>query len=149
MYDGCAVELNRSRNSFDDVAFLGCAHRQLAAIFEPASNHIDPNANFAKAPVDLYDGLPCSFQILHGVSSAALHGVAIAIFEDLGFDSTECHACFAPVKVCGIAPGAPIGCCDPPHPANIAAATQLLSAMRPNSRGFICLVPRFYGNSGG
>jgi hypothetical protein len=28
----------------------------------------------------------------------------------------------------GIAPGAPIGGCDPPHPASIAAATQLLSA---------------------
>jgi hypothetical protein len=34
------------------------------------------------------------------------------------------------VCVCGIAPGAPIGGCDPPHPASIAAATQPVSAQR-------------------
>jgi hypothetical protein len=28
-------------------------------------------------------------------------------------------------EVCGIAPGAPIGGCDPPHPDSIAAAAQL------------------------
>jgi hypothetical protein len=27
-------------------------------------------------------------------------------------------------RLCGIAPGAPIGGCDPPHAASIAAATQ-------------------------
>jgi hypothetical protein len=31
------------------------------------------------------------------------------------------------VQLCGIAPGAPIGGGDPPQPASIAAATQLLS----------------------
>ncbi|MGC1984571.1 MAG: hypothetical protein WA668_04190 [Candidatus Cybelea sp.] len=29
---------------------------------------------------------------------------------------------------CAIAPGAPSGGCDPPQPASIAAATQLVSA---------------------
>jgi hypothetical protein len=30
--------------------------------------------------------------------------------------------------LCGIAPGCPIVGCDPPHPASIAAATELDSA---------------------
>jgi hypothetical protein len=29
---------------------------------------------------------------------------------------------------CGIAPGAPIGGCDPPHPASNAATAQMLNA---------------------
>jgi hypothetical protein len=37
-------------------------------------------------------------------------------------------ACMAVARLCGIAPGAPIGGCDPPHPVSIAAATQMLSA---------------------
>jgi hypothetical protein len=38
--------------------------------------------------------------------------------------------CVAIGRLCGTAPGAPIGGCDPPHPASIAAATQLLTAVR-------------------
>ena len=37
-------------------------------------------------------------------------------------------ACAAIAGLCGTAPGAPIGGCDPLHPASIAAATQLHSA---------------------
>jgi hypothetical protein len=37
--------------------------------------------------------------------------------------------------LCGIAPGAPIDGCDPPHPASIAAAAQALSAKRLNAEG--------------
>jgi hypothetical protein len=39
-------------------------------------------------------------------------------------------ACAAIAAFCGIARGALIGGCDPPQPATIAAATQLLSAKR-------------------
>jgi hypothetical protein len=46
-------------------------------------------------------------------------------------------------SVCGVAPRAPIGGCDPPHPASIAAATQLQSAWRLKSKFFMCLAPRF------
>jgi hypothetical protein len=35
---------------------------------------------------------------------------------------------------CGIAPGAPIGGCDPPQPTSIGAAKQMLSAKRLKSR---------------
>jgi hypothetical protein len=35
--------------------------------------------------------------------------------------------CTVLAEVCCIAPGAPIGGCDPPHRASIAAAAQLLS----------------------
>jgi hypothetical protein len=43
--------------------------------------------------------------------------------------------------LCAIAPGAPIGGCDPPHPASIAAATQLVSAQQAKSEILItCLL---------
>src|SRR5580692_1589729 len=47
-------------------------------------------------------------------------------------------ACVATAGRCDIAPGAPIGGCDPPHPASMARTTQLLSAQRlkPESRIF-------------
>ncbi len=34
------------------------------------------------------------------------------------------------MEVCIVAPGTPIGGCDPPQPASIAAATLMLSAQR-------------------
>jgi hypothetical protein len=44
-------------------------------------------------------------------------------------------------KLFGIAPGAPIGGCDPPHPASNAAATQLQSALRLRPEILIALPP--------
>jgi hypothetical protein len=43
--------------------------------------------------------------------------------------------------VCGIAPGAPIGGCDPPQPASIATATQLVSEKRPTSESYVAQPP--------
>ncbi|MGA7248602.1 MAG: hypothetical protein WBW89_12670 [Candidatus Cybelea sp.] len=40
----------------------------------------------------------------------------------------EARCGHASAEVCGIAPGAPIGCCDALQPASIAAATQPVSA---------------------
>jgi len=44
-------------------------------------------------------------------------------------------------RVCGIAPGAPTGGCDPPQPGNIAAATPMVRATRPKSKLIIFLAP--------
>jgi hypothetical protein len=41
------------------------------------------------------------------------------------------------VKAWGIAPGVPIGGCDPPHPASNAPAALMLNAARPNAKLFI------------
>jgi hypothetical protein len=49
----------------------------------------------------------------------------------------------------GVAPAAPIGGCDPPHPASIAAAAQIPNAYRLNSEMLICLAPRFRKRIGG
>ncbi len=48
-------------------------------------------------------------------------------------------ACVASAEACGIAPGTPIGGCEPPQPASIAAATQQISAQRIKSKGFTYL----------
>jgi hypothetical protein len=48
-------------------------------------------------------------------------------------------ACVAIAGVCGIAPGAPIGGCDPPQAVSIATAAQALSAWRLESKFFILL----------
>jgi hypothetical protein len=50
----------------------------------------------------------------------APHGANIAIVED-----------------CVVALDAPIGGCDPSHPASIATATQPVSAQRPKAENFI------------
>src|SRR5580692_2874282 len=47
-------------------------------------------------------------------------------------------------RLCGVAPGAPIGGCDPPHPASIAAATQLVSALRLKSKLLILPCSRLF-----
>jgi hypothetical protein len=49
--------------------------------------------------------------------------------------------CVAIAEVCCIASGAPIGGCDPPQPASMAAATELLSAQRLKREILIYLAP--------
>jgi hypothetical protein len=51
--------------------------------------------------------------------------------------------CVTVARLCGIAPSAPIGGCDPPQPVGIAAAAQILSAQLLKTRNLICLAPCF------
>src|SRR5580658_3038341 len=50
--------------------------------------------------------------------------------------------CVASAEACGIAPGAPIGGCDPPHPTSIAAATQTRNAERLTFNSDMIPLPR-------
>jgi len=51
--------------------------------------------------------------------------------------NSKVFECFLWSGTCGTAPGAPIGGCDPPHAASIAAAAQMHNAQRPKSKFFI------------
>src|SRR5580704_6761449 len=48
--------------------------------------------------------------------------------------------------ICGIAPGVPIGVCDP-QPASIAVTAQIPNAWRPKSEIIICLAPSLDANA--